>query len=280
MTDEVTARRRTRRQVVEWDENRKPPKPILPDLPTGTDTAGQCSWLTCVLHLDARHPVTGGIHHGHSGGRGHVELTRLDAESLFFEPASVMTTGAKLAEELVWQLLPADGDPYPWSNAQAVRIARVAHWLCASSSGLTDDQETVLIVSTLLDVSGETVGYTYGTSAQRAEAAQRLHPEENNHGRPTLTHYLVDQDTEELVVRVSDLGRIARSIVGGSIAHGWLDARMERLGWVRRELQGYVGNDRAQASAHKRIGIYRGTLPDPSPDQVDPLREGDDALNT
>lgn len=257
---------RKRRQVVEWDEARKPPKPILPDPPSGSDTSGQCQWLTCVLNLDVRHPVTGGIHHGHRGPRGHIELQRLEAESLSFEPASVMTTGTRLADELVWQLLPADGDPYPWSNAQAVKIARVAHWLCSSSSGLTANQETVLIVSTLLDVSSEVEGHTKGTSAQRAEAAMLLHPEESNHGRPALTHYLVDQDTDELVVRVSDLGRVARSVVGGSLAHGWLDARMERLGWVRRDLQGFT-----LTGAHKRIGVYRGRLPDPPPEQIDPL---------
>ena len=51
-----------------------------------------------------------------------------------------------MADELVWQLLPTDGDPYPWTNHQAIKIARVARLLCGASKCSTVQQEVELII--------------------------------------------------------------------------------------------------------------------------------------
>ncbi len=107
------ARERRRRQFeVKWTEN-KPPKPILPDLPSSDDVDGQGAWMTSVLHLDSRHPITGGTHAGHVGGRGHIALDRQGAPPLDFKPASRIGKAATLNADLVWQLQPSDGEPYP-----------------------------------------------------------------------------------------------------------------------------------------------------------------------
>ncbi len=39
------------------------------------------------------------------------------------------------------------------------------------------------------------------------------------------------------MVRVSDLRESARSTIGSGLAHGWLDARMDDLGWTRLQLR-------------------------------------------
>ena len=269
--DELATRRQARFAVT-WDEARKPPKPVLPDLPDLLDLAGQCGWVTSVLNLDPAHPVTEGVHQGLSGGAGHVELRRLSTDVIRFEPASKIGTAQKLAEELVWQLLPTDGAPYPWSNQQATRIARVVKLLCGTSKKRTTSQETALIVSTYLEAAEEVQGRTYGSTHERYEAAVLLRPVLDKHERPVGQRYLVDLKTGEYVIRVGDLGRTARQIVGGSIAHGWLDARMQALGWPRRSLDGHGLPSRdGRPGPHARADVYRGHLPEPDPDDVDPL---------
>src|SRR5690348_2597666 len=92
---------RRERFEVNWDK-RKPPKPILPDLPKADDSASQRSWLTAVLHLDERHPVTGGTHTGLAGGQGHITINRLGAPALEFKPASRIAKGETMSADLVW----------------------------------------------------------------------------------------------------------------------------------------------------------------------------------
>lgn len=248
---------------VTWDATRKPPKPVLPTMPAHDDSAGQALWITSVLNLDPAHPVFAAVYQGLSDGGGHVELRRLNSAALRFEPASRIGNAQRLADTLVWQLAPTDGDPYSWSNGQATKIARVVRLLCGTTKERTTTQETSLIVSTYLEAATRAEGCTYGTSGQRYEAAVALRPEEDAYGRPLHPRYLVDTETGEIVIRVSDLARVARHVVGGSIAFGWLDARMEALGWDRRTLDGHALPGRpGRQGAHAQAVVYRGRLPE------------------
>jgi hypothetical protein len=206
--DELDDRRNLRhadRYAVRWDTDRKPPKPKLPEPPDHLDLNSQCMWTTSVMHLDTEHPVARAVHQGLSGAAGHVVLHRLDAPEIRFEPAAKISSAQKLADELVWQLLPTDGDPYPWSNAQATIIARVVWLLCGATKTATTSQETEHIIATFLEASRLQEGHTYGNARQRAEFARLLRPSEGVriHGR--------DLDTGEYIVRVSDLQRARRA---------------------------------------------------------------------
>lgn len=256
-TDEVAARRSSRQRglyKVEWDKTRKPIKPILPVPPGYEDNHGQSLWVTSVLNLDQSHPVVSAVHQGLSGSLGHIVLQRLDAPEIRFEPASKISTAQKMADELVWQLLPTDGEPYPWTNNQAVTIARVVRLLCGAEKGSTTTQETEHIVSTYLDAAIRQEGYTHQTSAQRAEMAVLLRSDDGQR------HYGMDLDTGETMIRVGDLQRIAREIIGTGVAYGWLDARMEALGWSRARLEGHRlpnGNQNGRGE-HVKADVYRG----------------------
>lgn len=77
--------------------------------------------------------------------------------------------------------------------------------------------------------------------------------------------YLVDANTGELVIRVGDLQAAARAHIGSSLPRGWLDARMQALGWDRRGLDGHAGRQ----GRHARTLIYRGHVPHAGATDVD-----------
>jgi hypothetical protein len=220
-----------------------------------------------VLHLDPAHPVFEGVHQGPPDGSGHVELRRLDAPALRFEPASRISDARRLSDTLVWQGIQTDDEPYAWSNPQATKIAHVVGLLCGSTRTRTTAQETSLIVTTYLEASDAVEGYTtYGTPEQRYEAATELRP------KLGANRYLIDENTGELVIRVSDLTAVARTVIGGGLERGWLDARMEDLGWARRTLDGRAtaGREGRKDGGHAHPDVYRGHLPPPPPEAVDP----------
>jgi hypothetical protein len=256
--DDLSARRDSKargRYRVEWDHDRKPPKPVLPERPSHEDVSGQCSWVTAVLNFDQSHPVVRAKHHGLSGAGGHVILYRLEAPEVRFEPASKIGNTQKLVEEMVWQLLPTDGEPYPWANSQATIIARIVHLLCGADKSATTHTETEHIITTFLEAAKPCEGTTYGTASQRAELAGDLR------GESGAYTFGVDDETGEFVIRVSDLQRMAREIVGGSVAYGWLNARMESLGWERVRLDGHkLPKSPATQGVHVRADVYRGFL--------------------
>ena len=228
--DEVHAARERRqaRFAIKVDKG----KPQLPELPTHDDLAGQRDFLTAVLHLDGDHPITGGTHSGLAGGQGHITLDRFDAAPLEFKPASRIAKGDSLGADLVWQLEQTDDAPYSWSNHQAVKIARVVHWLCDASKAITSRQQTAQILADYIDAADEVRGNTYGTPGERYDAAVALRPElDEKYGRVKVRHYLVDTTEPEIAIRVSDLAQIARTVRGSSIPHGWLDAQTEEFGW-------------------------------------------------
>jgi hypothetical protein len=52
--------------------------------------------------------------------------------------------------------------------------------------------------------------------------------------------YLIDANTGEYVIAVSDLNEAARRHVGSSIPRGWLPGRMDAMGWRRVTLDGHA----------------------------------------
>jgi hypothetical protein len=240
-------------------------KLTLPAVPAIDDRAGQCAWLTAVFSLDARHPVTGGAREGLRGALGHVVLYRADAQPLRFEPASRINQPPRLIEDLSWQTLRSDGAVHALKGEHARLVAHVVRMLTDAAQALDEEAQTRGIVATFLADAQAVEGHTtYGTTAQRYEAADALQRDLDDHtGRPMgPTRYIVDANTGELAIRVSDLGEAGRRHRGSSLAAGWLDARMEALGWARVELQGYAQPGRAgRTGPHARCNVYRGHLP-------------------
>lgn len=242
-------------------------KPTLPPRPARRDLLAQADWLTVVLRLDTAHPITRGTYAGLALGRGHVKLDRLDAPSLHIKPASLLNDGKALNAALVWQLLPTDGELYRWGD-NAITIAQVVGWFCDASAKITSDQETRQILTTYLDASDPVEGHTtYGTTGQRYDAAVALRPDKSD-GREGRTKYLIDKGGDggaEFVIRVSDLAKAARGVLGSSIERGWLDGQVEEFGdpnWVRVELQGQSikGREGRAVGQHTGVDVYRGLV--------------------
>jgi hypothetical protein len=228
---------------------------VLPEPPAHDDADGLCRWLTTVFNLDPAHPITGGERQGLHGPEGHAVLHRRGARKIRFEPIRHILTPMRLAEALEWQALPTDGDVYGFKAEHTRRIAYVVRMLCASAAVLSADQETEGIVTAFLAEAVPVEGHTtYGDSGLRYEAAAALQRELDEHtGRPVgPPRYLVDRDTGELVVRVSDLSSSARRTLGASVARGWLDARMDGIDWQRLEIQGYGLPGRSGGRGHMR----------------------------
>ncbi len=252
------------RPVVTFTDD-KTPKLVLPDVPTHDDHLGLTAWITCVFRLDPRHPATGATHEGLRGQEGHVSIRRASAPSIRFEPAALISTARRLLPALSWQLLPTDGEPYGFKDEHGRRIAYVLRLLCGASASLTEADETAGIVGTFMQGADAIEGHTtYGGAPLRYEAALALQREADGHtGRPVgPARYLIDRETGELVIRVSDLQAAAREHVGSSLPRGWLDARMDDLGWQRRKLDGHALPGRAgRHGLHARTNVYRGHLP-------------------
>lgn len=264
---DLQAERQRRYEVTRGEDGKKL---ILPDAPAPDDLAGQCAWVTSVWRLDCQHPATGAVHEGLHGAAGQVEVHRAGTRGLRFEPASRLNTASKLLEDLSWQLLPTDAEPYGFTNAHARTIAHVVRLLCGVSRAPSVVQETAGIVGTFLHGAVAVEGFTtYGQTSQRYDALVALRRErEQKTGRYTGDpRFLVDKQTGEFVIRVSDLQAAAREHTGSSVPHGWLDARMEHLGWRRCRLEGYglLGRAGRRQGPHARADVYRGHLP-ASPD--------------
>lgn len=216
-----------------------------------------CQWLTGVLR-SRQHPIFAGQHFG-SGGRGKVELLRVGAEPMKFEPASLLNTSKHLIATLVWQ---ADEPPYGLRDEHAREIAFTVRLLCGPHRELTDTEETFGIIHTYVAEAIAIEGHTlHGTVPQRYEALKATRRDlDGTTGRPIgPPRYLVDAQTDDLVVPVAELQTVARRFIGSSIAHGWLDARMEGIGWARISLSAHAEPGRAgRHSDHVHFDAYRG----------------------
>ena len=244
----------------------KVPKLVLPPVPEPDDMAGLCAWLTSVFRLGSSHRVIGAIHQGPRGPDGQVEVRRADDLSIRFEPAGSVSTSRRLLTQLGWQLQPWDSEPYGFKDEHARRIAHVLRLLCGIAREADELQESWGIVATFMGEAEPIEGLTtYGTTGQRYEAALALRGEVNETtGRMLgVGRYLIDLNTGEYVIRVGDLQRAARIVVGSSLPRGWVNSRMELLGWKRLTLEGRSasGREGRRTGQHARCNVYRGLLP-------------------
>jgi len=246
-------------------------KILLPEPPEHDDPAGHCAWLTCVFNLDPAHPITGGKREGLLGPEGHVVLHRAGATPIRFEPATKINTPAKLIETLSWRMTDTDGLVHALEGKHCRQIAYVIRMLCGASQGMSDRQEAEGIVCTFMSGAEMVEGHTtYGTPGQRYEAAVALRRVADEiTGRPIgAARYLIDTNTGENVIAVSDLQDAGRRHVGSSLPRGWLDARMDTLEWKRITVEGHGQPGRAgRRGPHARIYAYRGLLPASIEDQ-------------
>ena len=242
----------------------KIPKLVLPDTPAHDDPAGLCAWLTSVLRLDPQHPITGAVRQGVAGPEGHVEIRRAGAPPIRFEPIAAIYSPRRLFPMLDSQLLETDGEPYGFKEEHTRRIAYVVRLLTGLAEGLTAEQETAGVIGTFLSAATPLEGHTtYGDTTERYAAAMALRHDTDEHtGRPIgAARYLIDRNTGELVIRVGDLQAAARIHVGSTLPHGWLDGRINSIGWQRCRLQGYAlpGRD-GRRGLHVRLDVYRGLV--------------------
>ena len=236
----------------------------LPRVPAHDDLAGLCAWLTSVLRLDRHHPVTGVVLQGLRGPEGHAVIRRAGAPPIRFEPVTAMNTTRRLLPILSWQLIKTDGEPYGFRDGHARRIAHVVRLLGAEADTQLEAEETSGIVGALLQEAIAVEGMTtHGTGEQRYEALGALQREEDARtgwavGPP---RYLIDSATGEYVIRVSDLQATARKFTGSSLPRGWLDGRMDDLGWTRRTIDAHALPGRAgRTGPHRRVSVYLGFL--------------------
>lgn len=170
------------------------------------------------------------------------------------------------------QLQPTDGEPYGFKDEHCKRIGRVIGLACGVCAAPDAAQEAAAIVGTFTLSAKAVEGLTtYGTPAQRHEAVEALRPELDTHSGRAIgpSCYLIDDSTGELVIRVSDLQEAARRHVGASLPHGWVDARIDNLGWARAHLQGYAHAGReGRKGPHSRCDVYRGHLPSDDADEA------------
>ena len=167
----------------------------------------------------------------------------------------MVNTPARLVEAVSGWGLPSDGAVPPLKGEHCRLIAQVVRMLCGTSRATSAAQEAAAVVGAFqqaaLAVEGMT---TYGNSAQRHEAAYALRDAHKRGWR-----YLIDRNTGELVIRVSDLHEVARRHVGGSLQRGWLDGRLASIEFRRVVLDGHAvaGRD-GRKGPHLRCHVYRG----------------------
>lgn len=236
-------------------------KLTLPPVPAVGDHHALAQWLTVSFGLDPAHPITRAERQGLAGPQGHVELFRAGAQSIRLEPVKVVNQPPRLIETVSGWATHTDGPIHALKADHCRLIAHVVRMLCGHGEAITARQEAEGIVG-MLQQSAEAIEglTTRGTSSERYEAADALggDPADRYHA----PRYLIDRNTGELVIRAGDLGDVARRYVGGSVARGWLDARLRAIGWERATLDGHAIEGRSgRTGPHARCVIYRGLLP-------------------
>lgn len=248
---------------------------ILPAVPGAQDTAGLAAWLTCVYNLDPGHPIVGGAREGLRGAAGHAVLVRRGAPDMRHEPVSRVNNPPRLVEDIAWQTTPSDGAVHAFKAGHCRDIALAIRRLCGTTRALSDKAETASLVAAALDETVAVEGHTtFGTSGERYEAASALQRDLDDHtGRPIgPPRHLIDRNTGEVVIRVRDLAESVRRQLGSSLSRGWLDGRLDGLGWARVELQGFALPGRTgRTGPHARCDVFRGVLT---------RRDDDQSVNT
>lgn len=250
--------------AVTWTKD-KTPKLILPGVPVHDDLPALLMWITSVFRLDPRSPATRVAREGVRGQDGQIEIRRAGAPAIRFEPLAALYSARRMKPMLGAQLIPTDDRSHGFKDEHCEQIAHVV--LLAAGVCVAPDaaQEAAAIVGTFLGDAKPIEGHTtYGTAGQRYEAIVALRPEtEPQSGRRIgLAHYLLDDNTGEHVIRAGDLQEAARKHTGSGVPRGWLEARMDNLGWPRKQLQGWGLPDReGRRGPHARCEVYRGHLP-------------------
>jgi len=234
-------------------------KLTLPPKPDAGDRDGLCVWLTGVLGLTPEHPVVAGRRFG--GANGSAVLERRGTRDIHFNPYSRLTNAARFRETICGQLRDRDGQLPGFKNEHLHQIEHVVRMLAAGFEAEDDAAVTDGIISTFLhDAERAEEGHTtYGTSQERYAAAVALRPGGDFARMP---RYLVDRDTGEYVVRVSDMAYAARRHTGNTMPSDVLDARIAEYGWERVQLRGWEKSGRAGRAdgGHARVSVYRGHL--------------------
>lgn len=248
-------------------------KLVLPATPPAEDTAGLCEWLTEVFARNPLHPITGASWQGAEGPDGQIVIHRAGkAKDIRFDPARHLNAPVKVIESLSWFRSPGDNAPHAYNLDHCRVIAWVVGTLCDTSKAETVEQEAEALLGAFTQLAEAVAGHTTrGTQAQRFEAATALRRDIDEmtgrtKGRP---RYLIERATNEagellaeLAIPVGDFTAFARNYLGRSLTRGWLDSRMETLGWERIMLDAHAIEGRSgRHSPHARIGIYRGRLP-------------------
>lgn len=248
---------------------------ILAELPKPGDSAGLCQWLTLSLGLDPKHHVTRGRRFGTHDTDGSAVLDRADAPALRFAPITRLSTPGKLLEALGAGMSSTDGVAPPLTGEHCPYIFAAVRWLCDCADELTAGERLAAILRTFLagaeKIDDELTSYAT-TSAQRYDLARELSPVLNQYGKPEGSlRYLVDSNTGELVIRVSDLQSAARAAEGSGLRRGELDTLMKEHGWQRIRIDGHKNAGRAgRKGPHALLFAYRGVLDtDDEPDEPD-----------
>jgi hypothetical protein len=247
---------------LEWIDGRGGKKELgpLPQVPDLGDTPGLCAWLTKMFGLDPSKPIIGGERKGLRGPEGRIELYRAGAPMIPFEPARTVNQPPRLIEVISNYAIPTDGKVPPLKAVHSADIALAIRRLCGESHQLSDEDEMLGIIGAFLAGDVEPVeGFTtYGDGPQMYEAAVALgHRRDTHTGRPFETaRFLVDRNTGELVIGVGDLAAAARRHLGVGLRHGWLDGRMDSVGWKRLMIEGW--KEPGHRGGHRKYQAYRG----------------------
>ena len=235
----------------------------LPDPPPHDDILGNCAWLTAVLHLDPKYPITFGKWYGLRGGRGAIVLEREGTESISIEPASSILNVGRFMEQLMFTRITTDREPYPYTNHHCRTISHVIHRLCDSTNAISERDETMSALLALIADARRVDGFTlYGTTPQRyemLEALQRDNGKRAHQLEPWERRYAVDTTTGEYVVPADELRAFMRKQFGSAISRGWLEGRLEKVGWKQQHL---TARPEGRGSKQGERYIWRGELED------------------
>jgi hypothetical protein len=245
---------------------------VLASLPPDDDLANNLEWLTLTLGLDPRRPITAALRLGTFDADGSVVLTRAGgAPELRFAPFARMCTPAKLLETLNACMDSSDGIAPPITGEHIPPILAAVRRVTDASERVTACERFGAIVRTFIaDAHALPMGTRPSTSAERYELAKALSRPLDDFGRPTdRPRCVVDPDTDELLIRASDLAVAARTFEGTSLRRGELQALIAENGWRRVTIDGHaLPGGAGRRGPHARVYAYRGQLAtDDQPDE-------------
>jgi hypothetical protein len=223
-------------------------KALLAALPGQQDRQGLLEWLNATLGLDAQHPATGVAITGAAGSAARIEIHRHATAGLVIEPAEATDVPRRLASALTWGGLPGDTVAPTLSVPQCAMVGWCLRALGDAANRTAANDEASDVLDAHLGAAQAIEGHTIHGDAQAcyqaAKALQGTQPDrfgaEYDPGR-----YLIDANTGELVIRVSDLHAAARRVHGGALPRGFLEGRLTALGWRRVVIEGHEQPGRA-----------------------------------